>query len=521
MSRARFAARGTDVPGSAPGIGHTQSPWSTAGNTAGCPGRASSRPVAAEVFQSLLAVTALVVLSLPGFVRGDVALNNMFGDHMVLQQGIHNRVWGKADPGEEVTVTFAGRQAPAVVAAADGGWEVILDPVQEYGGPHTLTVQGKNTVEFTDVLIGEVWVCSGQSNMQWGVNQANDSDLEKAAAHFPRIRLISVPQVGTQETQWNFDGKWQVCSPATVGDFSAVGYFFGRQLHETLGVPVGLIDNAWGGSAAEAWVRRDKIAGHPTLGAIHERWTKLEAEKADDRGLMGGNSRPGNIHAGVLSPSIGYGLRGVIWYQGESNVGRADQYKNLFPAMIKDWRKKWNYDFPFYFVQIAPFQYNINKDSSMDKSQELREAQRHSLKTNKTGMVVTMDIGNFNNIHPSNKQGIGSRLARLALSNDYGFNVVPSGPLFKDLKVKGNKLILDFHNYGSKLISKGDLLGFEIAGADKKYVFANAKIIGNKVELYSNKIANPLYARYGWKDKAVPSLFNSEGLPASSFRHEE
>ncbi|MDC0643927.1 sialate O-acetylesterase, partial [Flavobacteriaceae bacterium] len=230
---------------------------------------------------------------------------------------------------------------------------------------------------------------------------------------------------------------------------------------------------------------------------------------------------PTVLYNGMINPLIPYTIKGVIWYQGESNVGRADQYKNLFPAMIKDWRKKWNYDFPFYFVQIAPFQYNINKDSSMDKSQELREAQRHSLKTNKTGMVVTMDIGNFNNIHPSNKQGIGSRLARLALSNDYGFNVVPSGPLFKDLKIKGNKLILDFHNYGSKLISKGDLLGFEIAGADKKYVFANAKIIGNKVELYSNKIANPLYARYGWKDKAVPSLFNSEGLPASSFRHEE
>ena len=230
---------------------------------------------------------------------------------------------------------------------------------------------------------------------------------------------------------------------------------------------------------------------------------------------------PTVLYNGMINPLIPYTIKGVIWYQGESNVGRADQYKNLFPAMIKDWREKWNYDFPFYYVQIAPFQYNINKDSSMDKSQELREAQRHSLKTTNTGMVVTMDIGNFNNIHPSNKQEIGNRLARLALSYDYGFNVVPSGPLFKGLKVNGNKLILEFYNYGSKLMSRGDLLGFEIAGADKKYVFANAKIINNKVELYSNQIANPLYARYGWKDKAVPSLFNLEGLPASSFRHEE
>ena len=230
---------------------------------------------------------------------------------------------------------------------------------------------------------------------------------------------------------------------------------------------------------------------------------------------------PTVLYNGMINPLVPYTIKGVIWYQGESNVGRADQYENLFPAMIRDWREKWNYDFPFYYVQIAPYQYNINKDSSLDQSQELREAQRNSLKTKNTGMVVTMDIGNFNNIHPSNKQDIGSRLARLALSNNYSINIVPSGPIFNGLKVIGSKLILEFENPGSKLISKGDLLGFEIAGADKKYVFANAKIINNQVELYSDKIKNPLYARYAWKDKAVPSLFNLEGLPASSFKYEE
>ena len=230
---------------------------------------------------------------------------------------------------------------------------------------------------------------------------------------------------------------------------------------------------------------------------------------------------PTVLYNGMINPLVPYTLKGVIWYQGESNVGRADQYENLFPAMIRDWREKWNYDFPFYYVQIAPYQYNINKDSSLDQSQELREAQRNSLKTKNTGMVVTMDIGNFNNIHPSNKQDIGSRLARLALSNNYSINIVPSGPIFNGLKVIGSKLILEFENPGSRLISKGDLLGFEIAGADKKYVFANAKIINNQVELYSDKIKNPLYARYAWKDKAVPSLFNLEGLPASSFKYEE
>jgi len=230
---------------------------------------------------------------------------------------------------------------------------------------------------------------------------------------------------------------------------------------------------------------------------------------------------PTVLYNGMINPLVPYTLKGVIWYQGESNVGRADQYENLFPAMIKDWREKWNYDFPFYYVQIAPYQYNINKDSSLDQSQELREAQRKTLKIKNTGMVVTMDIGNFNNIHPSNKQDVGSRLARLALFNNYNFNIVPSGPIFNGLKVIGSKLILEFENPGSSLISKGDLLGFEIAGADKKYVFANATIINNQVELYSYKIKNPLYARYAWKDKAVPSLFNLEGLPASSFKYEE
>ncbi|NCA12367.1 sialate O-acetylesterase, partial [bacterium] len=224
----------------------------------------------------LAAAAALVALFTAAHARADVALNNMFGDHMVLQQGIRNKVWGKADPGEAVTVTLGG-QAQTATAGADGTWHVFLDPVMEYGGPHTLVVKGKNTVTFTDVLIGEVWVCAGQSNMQWSVNQANDPDLEKAAAKFPNIRLISVPQVGIQEPQWNFKGSWRPCSPETVGGFSAVGYFFGRQLHQTLGVPVGLINNAWGGSAAEAWVKRDKLAAHPELEVIHERWQKEEA----------------------------------------------------------------------------------------------------------------------------------------------------------------------------------------------------------------------------------------------------
>ena len=379
--------------------------------------------------------------------RADVALNNMFGDHMVLQQGIKNRVWGKADPGEAVTVSLGG-QSHSTTAAADGAWHVFLDPVQDYGGPHTLTVKGKNTITFNDVLIGEVWVCAGQSNMQWSVNQSNDADIEKAAARFTNIRLISVPQVGTQEPQWNFNGKWQVCSPETVGGFSAVGYLFGRQLHQTLGVPVGLINNAWGGSAAEAWVKRDKLAANEKLKPLHDRWVKMEeglgaamaefekkladwkveADKAKAEGKpapnppgspdgqMKGNARPGNIHSGVLTPSIGYGIKGAIWYQGETNAGRAYQYRELFPFMIKSWREEWGLgDFPFYWVQLADFKGEKAEPAESDWA-ELREAQTMTMKAlPNTGEAVIIDIGEGKDIHPKNKQDVAKRLARWAL----------------------------------------------------------------------------------------------------------
>jgi sialate O-acetylesterase len=222
----------------------------------------------------------------------------------------------------------------------------------------------------------------------------------------------------------------------------------------------------------------------------------------------------------MIHPLVPYTIKGAIWYQGEDNVGRAEQYKQLFPEMIGDWREKWNYDFPFYFVQIAPFQYHGENNTALDQSQKLREAQRITLNTKKTGMVVTMDIGNFNNIHPSNKQAVGNRLAGLALANEYGKQIVASGPLFKSIKRRGEILVVNFDEIGSGLISKGDLRGFEIAGPDKIYKAAEANIINNMIELYASSVSNPKYARYGWSDKAVPCLFNLEGLPASSFTSE-
>ena len=492
--------------------------------------------------------------------RADVSLNNMFGDHMVLQQGIANRVWGRAEPGEKVTVSIAG-QAQETTAGADGEWEVRLAAITEYGGPHTLTVKGTNEISFSDVLVGEVWICSGQSNMQWAVNQSNDPDLEKAAATFPTIRLLSVPQVGTQEPQWNFNGKWTVCSPQTVGDFSAVGYFFGRQLHQTLGVPVGLIDNAWGGSAADAWVKRDKLAGHPTLKAIHERWQKtednlptaladfrkrLEAHEAavakakaegkpvpappqSPEAQMKGNSRPGNIHSGVLSPSIGYGIRGAIWYQGESNAGRAHQYRSLFPFMIASWREEWNLadnkDFPFYWVQLADYKPEQAEPGESDWA-ELREAQTLTLDAlPNTGQAVIIDIGEGKDIHPQNKQGVAMRLARWALAETYKVpGIACRSPRYRTMEKDGAKFVLAFSDVtgGWRPFDVAEPRGFTIAGADKRFVPAQAAIRKDgRIEVWSDAVAEPVAVRYAWADNPVCNMYSGAGLPLTPFRTDD
>src|SRR4051812_30511174 len=350
-----------------------------------------------------LLIAALALWAVPALA--DVRLPALFTDHMVLQQGQKNRVWGFADPGEDVIVTIAGQRQTAK-ASDKGKWQVTLDALT-VGGPHTLSITGKNKLAVEDVLVGEVWICSGQSNMQWEVRQANDGDLEAKTAKFPKIRLISVPQVGTQEPQDDFKGKWEVCTPETAATFSAVGYFFGRQLHETLDVPIGLINDAWGGSACEAWIRRDLLEADSQYQPLMKRWETIEQEakqadhtdehklgqyrldvqraKAEGRpgprppqtskDLLSGNARPGNIYNGVLKPTIGYGMKGAIWYQGESNASRAYQYRELFPLMIKSWRDEWGIgDFSFYWVQLADFMAE-KAEPGQSSWAELREAQ--------------------------------------------------------------------------------------------------------------------------------------------------
>jgi sialate O-acetylesterase len=499
-----------------------------------------------------LVLALLGVLVAPGVpARGDVKLPALFGDHMVLQRDQNDRVWGWADPGEEVTVSING-QTKTATAGADGKWLVTLDPMPA-GGPYTLTVKGKNTITCNDVLAGEVWICSGQSNMQWPVGAANDADLEIKAAKFPGIRLITVPNRGTQEPQKDFHGKWQVCSPQTVGGFSAVGYLFGRQLHETLGVPIGLINDAWGGSACEAWIPRDRLAADPKYKPLLDHWEEIEKNyeqnkraynesrataakaKADGKsaarrprdpdGDMKGNFRPGNIYNGVLLPTIGYGIKGVIWYQGESNAGRAYQYRDLFPLMIKSWRDLWGQgDFSFYWVQLADF-LNEAKEPTESAWAELREAQTMTMsKLPHTGEAVIIDLGEGKDIHPKNKQDVARRLARWALARDYGISVPCQSPTYKNMEKKGNKIILTFDHVdgGFRPFDVSEPRGFTIAGSDHKFAKAQARITGpSSIEVWSDQVPDPVAVRYAWADNPVCNLYSAVGLPLTPFRTDD
>ena len=486
-------------------------------------------------FASLIrGAAAAIALTGCAAVHADVTLPNIFGSHMVLQRDQKDPVWGWAEPGEDITVTIAD-QTKTAKAGADGTWRVTLDPLP-VGGPHTLIVKGKNTVAFEDVLVGEVWVCSGQSNMQWNVNISNDPDLEKLTAKNSKIRLVTVPNLGTQEPQKNFNGKWEVCSPETVGNFSAVGYFFGRQLQQTLDVPVGLINNAWGGSACEAWINRGLFEKDAQYKPLIDRWVDLEKkydsaegkDKQNMEGKMRGNSRPANIYNGGLKPIIGYGIRGALWYQGESNANRAYQYREMFPLMIKSWREEWGQgDFPFYWVQLADFMNETPQPGDSDWA-ELREAQTMTLdKLPNTGEAVIIDIGEGRDIHPRNKQDVAKRLSRWALAKIHGLNITHQSPRYESMKKEGNKIVVTFKHVGPGGLYALDVdqpRGFTIAGADKVFHNAQAKITGpNTVEVWADGVAEPAAVRYAWAANPICNLYGSReiGLPVTPFRSDD
>jgi len=456
-----------------------------------------------------------------------------FTSNMVLQRNQANRVFGWGDAGDNITVSIAN-QTKKTKVGDDGRWEVSLDAM-EAGGPFRLVIAGHDRLEFDNVMVGEVWICSGQSNMAWPVSRANDAKLESMTADFPNIRLLSVPQVGTDQPQDNFNGEWKVCTPQTVSDFSAVGYFFGRQLHQTLDVPIGLIDNAWGGSACEAWINRETFTKDGRFDKLNDQWKKIEADAQADgatnvaqvKRQLSGNQRPANIYNGVLRPTIGYGIRGVIWYQGESNASRAHQYRDLFPFMIQTWRDEWQQgDFPFYWVQLADFKQETNQPTNSDWA-ELREAQTMTMsKLPNAGEAVIIDLGEANDIHPTNKQDVAKRLARWALARDYGFNgLAYRSPIYKSIEKADGSIVVTFEHVGSGLdtLDVNEVRGFAVAGEDQQFHNAKAEIVGKgrgrtQVKVWSESVSSPVAVRYAWADNPVCNLRSFDGLPVTPFR---
>ncbi len=517
----------------------------------------------------LLAIAGLIT---PAFAHADVKLPAVFSDNMILQRNSQLPVWGTADPGEEVYVTFEqktpdGRreEGKAVIAGNDGRWMVKIGPYPAGGEPGTLTIKGpekknapkgfKNAIVCKNVLIGEVWICSGQSNMELTMQSAADAGKTIAEAKYPQIRLLRVPHKATPTPQDNFDGKWAECSPATVKSFSAVGYFFGRHLYQQLNVPIGLIDSSYGGTPAEAWTTREALLGVDSLKyyvenldkaaksydpekakaayeealakwKIAEEQAKKDNKPAPRRPNLQGkpgtiSSSPSALYNAMIAPLVPFAVKGVIWYQGESNANRAYEYRTLFPTMIEDWRGQWKQgDFPFLFVQLAPY---WDGDSNGVRYAELRDAQLFTTtKVKNSAIAVITDYGDEKDIHPKQKEPVGVRLALAALAKAYGEKIVYSGPIFKAKKVEANKVIVSFDHVGGGLTAKGDkLTGFTIAGDDGHFVEADATIDGDSVVVGSPKVDKPANVRYGWKNFLTVNLYNKEGLPASPFRTDD
>lgn len=435
-----------------------------------------------------------------GVAQAELKLSPVFGDNMVLQRDKEVPVWGTAKPGTKVNVEFAGQTATAT-AEKDGRWMARLQPLSA-GGPHDMQVAGDGSVAFENVLVGEVWVCSGQSNMEWPLNKANNPESEIAAADDPKLRLLAVKRKRSDKEDTSFEGQWQACTPQSAAGFSAVAYFFGRHLRQELDIPIGLVKSAWGGTPAEHWTPKSSYDADPTL---------VETS-AGGEGVMKQSS---SLYNGMIAPLVPMAIQGVIWYQGESNVPRGPYYRHLFSSMIEGWRNEWQQgDFPFLFVQIAPYNYKGHKGCPL-----VREAQLQTLSVPNTGMVVTMDIATIDDIHPRNKQDVGKRLGLAARAIAYGEDIAFSGPIYKSMEVKGDKVVLSFdHTNGGLVAVDGPLNSFEIAGESGEYVPATAEIEGDTVVVHSDEVKQPTEVRFAWKDTALPNLFNGEKLPASPFR---
>ena len=488
----------------------------------------------------------------------DVRLPHIFGNDMVLQREMPVPVWGWADPGEAVTVKFNGHEA-AAKADEQGKWMVRL-PAMPAGGPVPMDIVGKNTLQLTNVLIGEVWLCSGQSNMEMGIRSVRDGEQEISQANFPNVRLFNVPRKTAPKPETDVDATWKPCSPDNLGSgglfnqgYPAVAYFFGREIHRTLGVPVGLVATSWGGTRIEPWTPPEGFAGLPALQDVvkvideatpkynaaiakavtdYEAWIAVARKAVDARQpvpappawpkhQLDDSGQPTGLYNAMVYPLVPFAIRGAIWYQGESNHPDGMLYCEKMKALIGGWRKVWNEgEFPFYFVQIAP----LNSVYPGETLPRLREAQTASLAIPNTGMAVTVDIGDLNDIHPKNKQEVARRLSLWALAQTYGRkDVVFSGPLYRAMAVEGSKIRVQFDHVGGGLASRDGkpLTWFEIAGADRKFVKAAAEIDGEAVVVHADGVADPAAVRFAWDRAAEPNLINKEGLPASPFRTDQ
>ena len=499
----------------------------------------------------IVAVGCVFAACLPCRLYGDVSLPNIFGDHMVIQQQKPVVIWGWADAGEKVDVQL-GSQSESVKADSGGNWKVSLNVMEASSRPVQMAVKAANTITVNDILVGEVWLCSGQSNMEWALGSAETGSQEIPQADFPKIRLFKINSRPNPYPVSNVNDNWRVCSPDKVSDFTAVGYFFGKHLHKELNVPVGLVQAAWGGTRIEPWTPRVGFEAHEALADIVRRidgaevsyrnqlpgkMKEMEAWIENTKRALKDNKRipatpdwprhpiyseghptePTCLYNSRIYPIVPFAMRGAIWYQGESNMGEAMLYYEKMKALISGWRNVWNNEsISFYFVQLAPF-----RNYAIDELPRLWQAQTESLKIPNTGMAVISDIGNIEDIHPRNKRDVGKRLALWALAKNYGRkDIVFSGPIYKSMKTIEDKIEISFDYVGDGLATRDgkEPDWFEIAGKDKQFHPAKAQIAGNRIIVSSEKVASPAAVRFAWDNIAEPNLMNKNGLPASSFR---
>lgn len=506
-----------------------------------------------------LAFTLIAIGCLCGSSIADIKLPAIISDNMALQQNTEVTIWGWAEPGEEVTVqTDWKHQVPVIgklipkkasvstITNEQGQWELKVK-TPKAGGPYNFKVTGNNEIEVKNVIIGELWVCSGQSNMSmpmegWDKQPIVGGPEDIANSTNDKIRFFMVTRKTADSPLDNVEGKWVLCDPETVKPFSAVGFYFGRMVNKETGLPVGLIGSNWGGTLAEAWTRKEFMSSDDEFSSMIANYDKRQADwdkaaaAAKEKGEKEPRKprpqdKPSALYNGMIAPITNMTIKGAIWYQGESNANKGYQYRNLFPTMIKNWRCDFNNpDMPFYFVQLAnyvshkPGQEVAIYDGEPRESHwaELREAQSITNDLEYTGMAVTIEIGQANNIHPGNKKDVGERLARWALARDYGKDIAVSGPLYTGYSIEGDNIRVKFNYAENGMYSKdGKPIGFAIAGSDRKFVWADAKIDGSSIVVSSELVKEPVAVRYAWDIHPKCNIYNAEGLPASPFRTDD